>query len=223
MVKSFPFVVFDFDGTLVESAIGMTTCINQMLGELDRPALEVNEVEAMVGEGINVTIEKAMRKTGTVPQDLSKYVDRFKTLYYQQPVKETPLYPNALSTLEKLTSNGHVVALCTNKAYDATVRLCKGLNIAHFFTAIAGGDTYSVRKPNPEHLLRVLNEIGGTTDRAVMIGDSINDIACANAAQVCSIAVTYGYTKTPPNKLGATYLVDGLDEIPDALVNLASQ
>ena len=223
MVKSFPFVVFDFDGTLVESAIGMATCINKMLGELNRPALEVNEVEAMVGQGIYVTIEKAMKKTGAAPQDLSAYVDRFKTLYNQQPVEETPLYPNAFSTLEKLASDGHIIALCTNKAYDATVRLCEGLNIAHFFTAIAGGDTYSVRKPNPEHLLRLLNEIGGTTDRAVMIGDSINDIECANAAQVCSIAVTYGYTKTPPDELGATYLVDGLDEIPEALVNLARQ
>ncbi len=223
MVKSFPFVVFDFDGTLVKSAICMTTCINKMFAELDRPLLKVDDVEAMVGEGIQVTIEKAMRKTGPVPQDLSKYIDRFKTLYYQQPVTETPLYPNAFSTLEKLASDGHVIALCTNKTYDATLRLCKGLNIAHFFKAIAGGDTYSVRKPNPEHLLRILDEIGGTPDRAVMIGDSINDIACANAAKVCSIAVTYGYTKTPPNKLGATYLVDGLDEIPDALVNLANQ
>ena len=138
-MNDFPFLIFDFDGTIIESAVGMTACINEVLSELGRPRLEVHDLENMVGEGIHITVQRALEKTGEVPKELDKYVDHFKKLYHQQPIEKTPLYPNAISTLEKLASNGHVMALCTNKVYDATLRLCKGLNILHYFKAITGG------------------------------------------------------------------------------------
>lgn len=220
MTLRFPYLVFDFDGTLVESAIGMTACMNQLMTELDRPSLEVQKVAYMVGQGIQVTVLRAMEATGDVPDDLETYVNRFKALYYAQSIDKTPLYPGVTETLERLTADGYVMGLCTNKVYDATVRLLEGLDIARFFKTVAGGDSYSVRKPDPGHLEGVLEAIGGTKDRTVMIGDSVNDIGCAKAANVRSIAVTYGYTKTPPAELGADRLVDHFDEIPDVLAAL---
>lgn len=221
MSLRFPYLVFDFDGTIVESAIGLTACMNELMAEIGRPTLEVNQVAMMVGQGIQVTVKRAMKATGEVPADLDYHVNRFKELYYNQPIEVTPLFPGALETLEKLASDGHVMGLCTNKVYDATVRLCEGLDIARFFTAIAGGDSYPVRKPDPGHLEGVMEAIGGNKDQTVMIGDSINDIGCANSAKVRSIAVTYGYTKTPPEDLGADRLIDRFDEIPAALDALA--
>jgi phosphoglycolate phosphatase len=220
MALRFPYLIFDFDGTLVESAVGMTACMNQLMAELDRPSLEVQQVAYMVGEGIQVTVHRAMKATGHVPDDLETHVDRFKALYYAQPIDKTPLYPGVTETLERLTADGYVMGLCTNKVYDATVRLLEGLDIARFFKTVAGGDTYPVRKPYPGHLEGVLEAIGGTKDQTVMIGDSVNDIGCAKAANVRSIAVTYGYTKTPPAEFGADRLVDHFGEIPDVLAAL---
>jgi len=220
MTLRFPYLVFDFDGTLVESAIGMTACMNQLMSELGRPSLEVQQVAYMVGQGIQVTVNRAMEATGDVPENLDTHVDRFKTLYYAQSVEETPLYPGVTETLERLAGEGYVMGLCTNKVYDATVRLLEGLDIARFFKDVAGGDSYPVRKPDPGHLEGVMKAIGGSKDQTVMIGDSINDIGCARAANVRSIAVTYGYTKTPPTELGANQLVDRFDEIPAALAAL---
>ena len=220
MTLRFPYLVFDFDGTLVESAIGMTSCMNQLMSDLGRPSLEVQQVAYMVGEGIEVTVHRAMKATGDVPDDLETHVSRFKALYYAQSIDETPLYPGVTETLERLTSDGYVMGLCTNKVYDATARLLVGLDIARFFKTVAGGDSYPVRKPDPGHLEGVLEAIGGTKDQTVMIGDSVNDIGCAKAANVRSIAVTYGYTKTPPAALGADRLVDHFDEIPDVLAAL---
>ena len=220
MTLRFPYLVFDFDGTLVESAIGMTSCMNQLMSDLGRPSLEVQQVAYMVGEGIQVTVHRAMKATGNVPDDLEIHVNRFKALYYAQSIDKTPLYPGVAETLERLTADGYVMGLCTNKVYDATVRLLEGLDIARFFKTVAGGDTYSVRKPDPGHLEGVLEAIGGTKDQTVMIGDSVNDIGCAKAANVRSIAVTYGYTITPPAELGADRLVDHFDEIPDVLAAL---
>ena len=176
----------------------------------------------MIGQGIQVTVDRAMKATGGMPADLEPYVTRFKELYYSQPIEETPLYPGVTETLTSLRDEGYVMGLCTNKVHAATLRLCEGLDIARFFKAIAGGDTYPVRKPDPGHLEGVIEEIGGDKDQTVMIGDSINDIGCANAANVRSIAVTYGYTKTPPEDLGADRLIDRFDQVPDALGALAN-
>ncbi|MBO44536.1 MAG: phosphoglycolate phosphatase [Rhodospirillaceae bacterium] len=221
MKLRFPYLIFDFDGTLVESAIGMTACMNQLMSELDRPSLEVQQVAYMVGEGIQVTVSRAMKATGGMPENLDAYVTRFKELYYDQSIEETPLYPDVIETLQYLAEEGYVMGLCTNKVYDATVRLLEGLDIARFFQAVAGGDTYPIRKPDPRHLEGVMEAIGGSRDQSIMIGDSINDIGCARAANVRSIAVTYGYTKIPPAEMGADRLVDRFNEIPAAISALS--
>ena len=216
----YSYLIFDFDGTLVESAIGMTACMNQLMDELGRPHLSVEQVGLMVGQGIQVTVTRAMDATGDVPADVTPHVDRFKALYYQQPVSETPLYPGVVETLERLAADGHVMGVCTNKVYDATMRLLEGLDIARFFKAVAGGDSYPVRKPNPGHLEGVMDAIGASKAESVMIGDSINDIGCANAAGVRSVAVSYGYTKTPPHELGANKVIDSMSELPGVLAAL---
>jgi phosphoglycolate phosphatase len=216
----YPYLIFDFDGTLVESAIGLTSCMNELMDELGRPQLTVDQVALMVGQGIQVTVTRAMKATGGLPEDITPHVDRFKTLYYKQPISETPLFPGVVETLERLAADGHVMGVCTNKVYDATVRLLEGLDIARFFKAVAGGDSYPVRKPDPGHLEGVLAAIGGNKDEAVMIGDSGNDIGCARAAGVRSVAVSYGYTKTPPHELGANRVIDRIDELPGVLAAL---
>lgn len=220
MTLRYPYLVFDFDGTIVESAVGMTACMNELLAEIGRPSLTVNDVAMMVGQGIQVTMHRAMEATGGVPDDIDALTDRFKALYYDHPIEATPLYDGVPETLARLQEDGYVMGLCTNKVYDATVRLLEGLDIARYFDAVAGGDSFPVRKPDPGHLEGLLAELGGTKDGTVLIGDSDNDIGCARAAGVRSIAVTYGYSKVPAAELGADALVDRFGQIPETITAL---
>jgi phosphoglycolate phosphatase len=221
MTLRFPHLVFDFDGTLVDSAVGMAACMNELLGDLGRKSLTANDVALMVGDGIPMTVRRAMEATGDVPGDLADQVEKFKALYYRQAVEETPLYDGVLATLEVLDAKGYVMALCTNKVYDATMRLLEGIGIARFFKAVAGGDSYPVCKPHPDHLYGVMEAMGATTDNTVLIGDSPNDIDCAKNAGVRSIAVSYGYSKVPPAELGADALIEHFNALPKALDTLA--
>ncbi len=221
MADTLPILVFDFDGTLIESAPELQHCLNAVLAEHDRPALPVEAVEKMIGNGVKKLVERGFDATGGAPTDFDAALERFMEHYQTAPVEDT-LYDGVRSTLDLLRDAGHRMAICTNKPYRATMRLLNGLGIAGYFEAVAGGDSFPVRKPDPGHLLGVLDILGTTPSRAVMIGDSPNDIGCAIAAEVRSVAVTYGYSKIPHADLGADVLIDRFDALPAALAELSA-
>ncbi len=219
MTDPLPVLVFDFDGTLIDSAPELQHCLNAVLTEHGRSALPVEAVKTMIGNGVKKLVERGFNATGGAPADLDATMEQFMAHYYAAPVEDT-LYDGVRPTLGLLRDAGHRIAICTNKPYRATMRILKGLEIADYFEAVAGGDSFPVRKPDPGHLLGVLEILGTTPSHAIMIGDSPNDIGCAIAAEVRSVAVTYGYSNVPHAELGADVLIDRFDALPDALANL---
>ena len=222
MTKSLPALVFDFDGTLIESAPEIRACLNQLMAQYGRPSLTLPQVEKMIGHGVASLVERGFIATGGMPDDFDTALATFVDLYNHAPIHETPLYEGVRETLATLHDAGHVMAVCTNKLYTPTLKILEGLGLDHYFSVITGGDTFPVRKPDPGHLLGVLERLGIEPDDAIMIGDSPNDIGCAIAAGVRSIAVSYGYSRVPAADLGANLLIDRFGDLPDAIAKLNS-
>jgi phosphoglycolate phosphatase len=122
--------------------------------------------------------------------------------------------------LAALRAAGYGTAVATNKPQHATGELLRGLGLARLFDGVAGGDRYPVRKPDPGHLLRLIDELGGDPKRAAMIGDSENDAAAARAAGLPLVLMRYGYARIDPAELGADRVLDRFDELPAALARL---
>lgn len=212
--------VFDLDGTLIDSAADLRRAINGALGTLGRRALSVREVTAMIGDGIVRLTERALAATGAPLSDaaLDRAVAAVKEAYADLP--PSTLYDGARETLAGLAERGLALALCTNKPIDATVRLLDQLGITACFQAVAGGDSYPAKKPDPMPVRGLLAQLGVAPAAAAMIGDSGNDIGAGRAAGLITVAVSYGYSLVPPRELGADLVVDRL---PDLLTVLQAR
>ncbi len=215
-------LVFDLDGTLIDSAPDLHACLNRLLAAEGRRRLDLVEVVAMVGDGVPALVRRAYEATGGLPDDIEAAIARYRALYGDALADKTVPYPDVIETLARLLAAGHRMAVCTNKPLAPTLEILDALDLARFFRTVAGGDTLPVRKPDPGHLLGLLKMLESTPDRAVMIGDSLNDIQVAANAGVRSIAVSYGYRKQPAEELGADIVIDRFSDIPAALERLAS-
>lgn len=220
MPAPIPVLVFDLDGTLIESAPEIRHCLNLLLEEHGRPSVTLPQVERMIGNGVAKLLERGFEATGGMPDDFDAALARFIGIYNDAPIAETPVYDGVPETLARLHAAGHVMAICTNKLYEPTVKILEGLGFARYFRAVAGGDSFPVRKPDPGHLLGVLERLGAAREDAIMIGDSPNDIGCAIDAGVRSIALSYGYSNVPAAELGADRLVDRFADLPEAIASM---
>lgn len=206
-------IVFDLDGTLIDSAAELRQALNGALSGLGRRALTVREVTGMIGDGIVKLTERALVATGAPLTDmaLDRAVTAVKETYAELP--PSSLYAGAQETLADLKTRGIALALCTNKPIDATERLLDQLQIADFFEAIAGGDSYPTKKPDPIPVLGLLARLGVAPAAGAMVGDSRNDIQAGQAAGLTTIAVSYGYSLVPVGTLGADMVIDHLPDI----------
>ena len=221
MTESPPELVFDLDGTLIDSAPDLHACINRLLDSEGRRLLELPELTRMVGDGVPALVRRAYEATGGLPNDIEACVQRYLGLYGAALADKTVPYPGVAETLELLQEAGHRMAVCTNKPHGPTMEILEALGLSRFFLAVAGGDSLPVRKPDPGHLLGTLKMLDSGPDRAVMIGDSLNDIRVAINAGVRSIAVSYGYRRQPVEELGADIVIDSFPDIPEALARLS--
>jgi phosphoglycolate phosphatase len=210
-------VVFDLDGTLIDSAGELRAALNRALGTLGRRHLSHREVTAMIGDGIVRLTERALAATGGPLTDgaLDAAVESVLDAYAEMP--PSTLYDGARETLADLTERGIALALCTNKPIDATRHLLDQLGLAGQFQAVAGGDSYPMRKPDPMPVRGLLAQLGVAPAEAALVGDSRNDITAGQAAGLTTIAVTYGYSLIPPQELGADMMVDRLADIMTVL------
>jgi phosphoglycolate phosphatase len=219
----FDTIIFDLDGTLVDSAPDLANALNQVLTDADRPSLTVPQVAKMVGNGIAVLVERGFTATGGLPDDLPHKVEQFRSAYTHVASDRTIMYPGVIETLTLLRGEGYCMAVCTNKPIAATNIVLNALNLTHYFDAVSGGDTFAVRKPDPDHVLGTLEMLGSSAEHSVMIGDSINDVAAATGAGLAVVAVSYGYTRTPAHELGADLVIDTFDAFPAAIAELTSR
>jgi phosphoglycolate phosphatase len=217
-------LLFDLDGTLVDSAPDLQAAINALLRELGRPPLAIEQVRRMIGDGAPKLVERALAAAGAPDAPLAPCLDRFLGFYEAEPTARTRVHPGVRETLDRLFRDGYRMAICTNKPERATRLVLSDLGIDGPFTVVIGGDTLPVRKPDPRHLLGALRALGRTDPgAAVMIGDNENDAAAARAAGLRLILMRYGYARVPLAEIGADIELDRFDQLPDALERLRTR
>jgi phosphoglycolate phosphatase len=220
----FQFILFDFDGTLIDSVPEIALALDALLAEYGRSPVGADQVRLMVGDGAARLVEQGFLATGgALPAgDQAAAVRRYLEIYASVPADVNCLYPGVVATLQQLAGQGCRMGLCTNKPEAISRQLLRSLGLAELLPVVIGGDTLRQRKPAPEPLWLALRQLGGTVDQAVMVGDNGNDVQSARAAGLPVIAVSYGYPRMPPAQLGADLLIDRFDQLPEALQSLAA-
>lgn len=220
----FPAIVFDFDGTLVDSAADLRVALNTLLGEAGLACQPLDSVRRMIGDGAAKLVERGFAAGGRLldAKALAVEVKRFLEIYEPISADHTQPYPGVMATLEALAASGHRLGLCTNKPERATRLMLASLGLDRLLTVVVGGDTLPVKKPRPEPLLAVLEGLGFPPDQALMVGDNEHDVATARAAGVPVVAVSYGYARVPLAELSADATIDEFAALPTAMAALAA-
>ncbi len=212
-------IVWDLDGTLVESAPDLATALNILLVESGRHTHSVESVRPMICHGVSKLIDSGFRAAGPAidPEAVEELVPRFMDIYTACATDSTHLVYQAREVLEHFYHAGVRQGLCTNKPIAVTRQIVNALDISGYFSSIVGGDSTSAKKPHPLPLQTCLEELGTRPEDAVMIGDSGADVGAARAAGVPVILVPDGYTGAPAVSLGADYVVGSLGDIPGSI------
>jgi phosphoglycolate phosphatase len=213
-------LVFDLDGTLVDSVPDLRAALNQMLRERGRRPLSSPQVKRMVGDGVPPLVARALAASGADPSEATTALPRFLEIYEATAAQLTRPYPGVPETLMALRRRGYRAAICTNKPQRATIAVLHALGLLSLFDGIAGGDHFPVRKPDPGHLLGLVSEMGARPEASAMIGDNENDAAAARAAAMPLVLMRYGYARVDPDSLAADALLDRFSELPRALDRL---
>ncbi|MFM9849966.1 MAG: phosphoglycolate phosphatase [Hyphomicrobiaceae bacterium] len=208
-------VVFDLDGTLVDSAPDIKAALNATLATDGLAPFDVDRVKTMVGGGSRRLVERALAARGDAVDDgrVDRLVDIFEKIYADNPCQETRIFPGAVSLIETLTARGIGIGLCTNKPGGATLPLLEALDLARHFGAVVTGSDGFAKKPDAAMLAATFAKLGCTAEDGVMVGDSAADVGCARAAGCPVVLVSFGYTHEPASTLGADAVADGFDEI----------
>ena len=209
-------VVWDLDGTLVDSAVDIATSLNRLLVENDLEPLDDARIRNMIGEGVAVLIRRGFEAHCVTPdaKRLEQLVGRFLVIYSEIATASTSLFPGAREVLKSLNDAGVRQAICTNKPEAITRQVLEGLGIADYFDVVIGGDTLPRNKPDPLPLRTVLAGLDVTPEQALMVGDSAIDVLMAHAAGVAVAFVTFGYGPEPPDSHRPDYRIDAFPDLP---------
>ena len=191
-------ILFDLDGTLVDSAPDLALALNHMLETLKREPFSTEMIRLWVGNGTQTLVRRGLSGSRIVdekidPELFSQALSTFLDFYAKNLSVTTVTYPNVSTTLKNLKAKEFRLALVTNKPFDFIQPLLEGLGLTDLFELCLGGDSLSRRKPDPLPLLHVCERLGVSVSECVMVGDSKNDIVAARAANMQSIGVSYGY------------------------------
>jgi len=207
-------VVFDLDGTLVDTAPDLWRATNHILASLGRRPISLDDVRNFVGHGARALISRGLVATGdgadraTVEKLYADFVH-----YYGEHIAEgSEPFPGAIALLDRLGEQGFRLGVCTNKLERLSVRLLEALDLRKYFDAVIGPDTIGLAKPDPMIYRETLNRMKHKIGRSVMVGDSETDVLTARAAGVPVIGVTFGYTSRPVADFGPDHLISHFDE-----------
>jgi phosphoglycolate phosphatase len=213
-------LVFDLDGTLVDTAPDLVAATNHVLAHAGLPPIDAKSLRPYIGHGARYMIEKATAAASLSAAQHEAMLARFLDYYGAHIAVGSRPFAGAVAALEGFQAAGATLAVCTNKREEMSRKLLDALDLSRFFAAVAGGDTLQSRKPDPGHLLGTIELAGGDAARAVMIGDTNVDIATAKAASVPVVAVSFGYTETPVAAFDPDAVIDHFDELAEAIAAL---
>ena len=217
-------LVFDLDGTLIDSAPDIADAVNLLLGEYKKPPLAVEHIKTMIGDGAPTLLARAL-KASELDLEAGDLMSRFKVHYEASSTNRTALYPQVREILQTLWRAGRHLALCTNKPGAATRLVLNHFGLSALFQTIISGDSMKERKPSKEPLLAAIAQAGGDVARApdisLMIGDSHTDLATAKAAGVPAIIIPSGYGRPADRATqGGYHEIVGFTDLPALLTKL---
>jgi phosphoglycolate phosphatase len=212
-------VIFDLDGTLVDSARDLMGTLNFILAREGTPALPVEKAHSLLGAGARALLERGFAANGEVVETgrMDGLYRDFLDHYADHLADETVAFEGVEAALATLKARGAILGVCTNKMTAHSVRLLDALKLSPYFSAICGRDAFTWFKPDARHLTQSIAAAGGDPTDAIMVGDSRTDIDTAINARLPSICVDFGYTDVPAIQLGATRVISHFDELIPAI------
>jgi len=213
-------VIFDLDGTLIDSLPDVLGALNPVLEGAGRRPITVDEGKLMVGGGAELLIERAFEVTGDSisPEQVQSYTDAFAANYQAVPVRHTTIFDGVIPALENLAARGYQLGICTNKPHDSAHIVMNALGLGHYFSSCIGKGARPFNKPDHRHYHAVVEELGVEPENSLYIGDSETDVETARNAEVPIILVTFGYSRKPAPELGGDRLIGHFSELT-AVVN----
>jgi phosphoglycolate phosphatase len=216
-------VIFDLDGTLIDSLPDVRHALNRLLAAKGRRQLGRDEVATTIGHGARAMIAEAFALAGgpgPEPGHLPALVEEYLGYYKADPVRDTVLFPGALAVLQSLRADGVRLGICSNKPDVMVELVLDRLGIAHLFDGVTGGQSVPQPKPHASHLTETMRRMGAEGLPAVMVGDSDTDVAAARNAGLPVVAVEFGYARGPVAELGADAVISGFAELPSVIARL---
>jgi len=215
-------VVFDLDGTLVDTAPDLINALNFVLDREGLPPVPLHSARNMIGAGARKLIERGLEIEGreASPAELARLTDDFVAYYAEHIADTSRPFDGLEGALDDLASLGYRFAVCTNKLEWLSKRLLDQLNLSSRFAAICGADTFGVAKPDPAILRQTVARAGGELSSTIMVGDAGPDIGVARRAGVPVIGVSFGYTDVPIAGLKPDRVIDHMSELKGAIESL---
>ena len=215
-------IAFDLDGTLVDTAHDLIGTLNWLLAEEGCAPLAIEDARPFIGRGARWMIERGFQAADAplAPEQVQPLFERFLVRYEAHIADQSRPFPGCVAALESLKGRGAKLCVCTNKLTGLSTRLLDALDLSHLFEAVVGADSTPAVKPDPRHIEAAVAACGGSTDRALMVGDAATDAGAARAAGVPLILVSFGYSEIPAADLAPDVLIDHFDDLPAAAARL---
>ncbi|HWZ07369.1 MAG TPA: phosphoglycolate phosphatase [Bradyrhizobium sp.] len=217
-----PTVVFDLDGTLVDTAPDLISALNYILDREGMPPVPLHSARNMIGAGVRKLIERGLELEGREarPSDITRLTDDFVAYYAEHIADGSRPFEGLETALDDLLARGYRFAVCTNKLEWLSKLLLDRLGLSARFAAICGADTFGVSKPDPAILRQTVARAGGDIASAIMVGDAGTDIGVARRAAIPVIGVSFGYSEVPIADLKPDRLIHHMNELPSAVESL---
>jgi phosphoglycolate phosphatase len=217
-----PTLVFDLDGTLVDTAPDLFAALNVALAAGGLRSVGAAEARTMIGHGARALVERgiAANRADLAPEEVDRLFQVFLDHYAAHIADESRPFPGLIEAMDRFEAAGWRLAVCTNKLEFLSRLLVDTLGLGPRFAALTGGDTFAFKKPDARHLLETIARAGGDPRRAVMVGDSATDIDTAKNAGVPVVAVDFGYTPIHVSELGPDRVISHYDALWDAVAEL---
>jgi phosphoglycolate phosphatase len=219
-----PMIVFDLDGTLVDTAPDLISALNYVLAREGLPPVPLQQARTMIGQGARRLIERGLELEGREMSmaEVTRLTTDFIDYYAAHIADESRPFEGLIEALDLLEARGHRFAVCTNKLEWLSKLLLDQLGLTPRFAAICGADTFGVSKPDPVILQQTVARAGGKMSSVIMVGDAGPDIGVARRAGIPVIGVEFGYTEVPIADLKPDLLISHMRQLPAAIETLTA-